>query len=84
MPKGGLDKSLHSPAYDAFLVALRKARDDAGMTQEQAAKKLKKPQSFVSKCESGERRVDVVELMAFCDAYRTSAESFVRKLRRRI
>ena len=80
MPSGGLNKSLHSPAYDRFLKLLRKAREDAGQTQEQAAKRLKKHQSFVSKCESGERRVDVVELIAFCGAYGVSAEKFVRRL----
>jgi ribosome-binding protein aMBF1 (putative translation factor) len=83
MPSGGLKKSLHSAAYDRFLTLLRKAREDAGLSQVQAAKKLKKPQSFVSKCESGERRVDVVELLAFCDAYALSAERFLRALRGR-
>lgn len=81
MPSGGLTKSLHTPAYDRFLKLLKKAREDAGLTQVQAAKKLGKPQSFVSKCEAGERRVDVVELLAFCDAYETSAEGMVRKLK---
>jgi transcriptional regulator with XRE-family HTH domain len=80
MPSGGLKKSLHSPAYDRFLKLLKKAREDAGLTQEQAARKLKKPQSFISKCESGERRVDVVELIAFCRAYGGSASSFVKRL----
>jgi hypothetical protein len=37
--------------------------EDAGLTQVQAAKKLGKPQAFVSKCGGGERRVNVVELM---------------------
>ena len=82
MPSGGLTKSLHTPAYDRFLKLLKKARKDAGLTQVQAAKKLEKPQSFVSKCEVGERRVDLVELLAFCDAYGTSAEAFVSALKR--
>jgi transcriptional regulator with XRE-family HTH domain len=80
MPSGGLKKSLHSPAYDRFLKLLRKAREDAGLTQEQAAKKLRKPQSFISKCESGERRVDVVELVMFCTAYELRPERFVRSI----
>jgi len=39
------------------------------LTQEDVARRLKKPQSFVSKCESGERRVDVVELERFAKLY---------------
>lgn len=82
MPRGALKKSLHSPAYERFLKLLRKAREDAGLTQEQAARKLKKPQSFVSKCESGERRVDVVELMAFCAVYSIPPAEFISKLKK--
>lgn len=73
-------KSLFSPRYDRFLEELRRARLDAELSQTEAAKELKRPQSFVSKCESGERRVDVVELMDFCRAYGISIEDFVRKL----
>ncbi len=82
MPSGGLSKSLYSPTYDQFLKLLKKAREDAGLTQAQAAEKLGKPQSFVSKCELGERRVDVVELLAFCHTYQINVESFVRKMKR--
>jgi transcriptional regulator with XRE-family HTH domain len=41
----------------------------AGLTQTEAARRLGKPQSYVSKCESGERRVDVVELKALARIY---------------
>jgi transcriptional regulator with XRE-family HTH domain len=51
--------------YREFLSKLRAARIEAGLTQKQVAKLLNKAQSYVSKCESGERRVDVVELRAF-------------------
>jgi hypothetical protein len=80
MPKPAPAKSLFSPEYDAFLVSLRKARTAAGLTQTEAAKRLKRPQSFVSKCESGERRVDVVELLLFCRAYGADASRFVKSL----
>ena len=69
--------SIYSPAYRAFLARLRKARADAGLTQEQVARQLGRPQSFVSKCESGERRVDVVELMDFARVYRMAINYFV-------
>ena len=58
-----------SPRYREFLDRLRAARHEAGLTQEEAGRRLRKPQSFVSKCESGERRVDVVELERFAALY---------------
>jgi len=66
-----------SAAYRLFLARLREARRRAGLTQVQAAARLKKPQSYVSKCESGERRVDVVELMEFVQLYKEDLEFFV-------
>jgi transcriptional regulator with XRE-family HTH domain len=58
-----------SPRYRQFLTRLRSARREAGLTQAQAARALDKPQSYLSKCESGERRVDVVELERFARLY---------------
>jgi len=51
--------------YERFRARLREARARAGLTQAEAAERLGKHQSFVSKCESGERRVDFVELQVF-------------------
>lgn len=56
-------KSIYRKEYKELLAALTAARKEAGMTQAELAKKLKKPQSYVSKVENGERRLDVVELM---------------------
>lgn len=67
-----------SPRYQEFLVRLRQAREDAGMTQVEVARALGRPQSYVSKCESGERRVDVVELAEFARIYGLPLEHFVR------
>lgn len=58
------------PEYRRFLARLRAAREGVGMTQVEVAKRLRVPQSYVSKCESGERRVDVVELADFARLYR--------------
>ena len=55
--------------YRKFLKRLKAAREEAGLTQVDVAKRLKKPQSFVSKSESGERRVDPVELRYLAELY---------------
>ena len=62
-------KSVYSARYRTLLVRLKQARLDAGLTQSQVAAALERPQSFVSKCESGERRVDAVELEALAMLY---------------
>ena len=57
---------------------LRKVRQDAGLRQEDLAKRLGVPQSFVSKVESGERRLDFVEVRQVCQALGLSLTEFVR------
>ncbi len=59
---------------------LRLARKQAGMTQVQVARKLKKPHSYVSKCELGERRVDFIEALAFAKLYKKPLAFFARQL----
>jgi transcriptional regulator with XRE-family HTH domain len=63
--------------YRRFLSRLKEARTQAGFTQIEVARKLGQPQSFVSKCESGERRVDAVELLQFSRLYRRPLHYFV-------
>lgn len=57
------------PAYQTLGRLLRQAREEAGLNQAEAASLIGKPQSFISKCESGERRIDVIELKAFAQLY---------------
>lgn len=56
-------KSAHSPAYKALCERLVAARQAAGLTQVQLARKLNRPQSFVAKYEGGERRIDLIEFL---------------------
>jgi transcriptional regulator with XRE-family HTH domain len=63
--------------YRAFLHRLRQARADAGLTQNEVARRLSRPQSFMSKCESGERRVDFVELQEIAKIYRKAISYFI-------
>lgn len=64
----GSSKALQTKRYRAFLARLRQAREEAGLTQEQVATRLGRPQTWVSKCELGERRVDFVELEDWASA----------------
>lgn len=80
MQKGRLPKSLYSPTYERFLTELRKARQASGVTQVQAAERLGRPQSFISKCESGERRIDVAEFLALCQAFETDPFEIIKTL----
>jgi transcriptional regulator with XRE-family HTH domain len=75
-----LRKSVYTKRYKQFIEALRAARLAAGITQAQAAELLRKPQSFISKCESGERRVDVVEMAEFCKAYNVNPERMLQSM----
>jgi transcriptional regulator with XRE-family HTH domain len=73
-----LPNNIHSDKYKAFLLRLRQARKEMGLTQAQVAMRLGKPQSYVAKCESGERRVDVVELSEFAKLYGKPLNYFLR------
>jgi transcriptional regulator with XRE-family HTH domain len=75
-----MEKSLHSEGYALFLRQLRATRRSAGVTQIELAKRLDETQSFVSKCERGERRIDVVELREFCRALGVSFMEFTGRL----
>lgn len=55
-------KSIHSEKQRKLCALLVDSRKKAGLTQQQLAKKLGRPQSFVAKYEGGERRLDVIEL----------------------
>lgn len=57
-------KSLRSAEHARLISILTAAREKAGLTQQQLAERLGKPQSFVAKYEGGERRIDVIEFIA--------------------
>jgi transcriptional regulator with XRE-family HTH domain len=78
-----LGKSVHSGAQSAFCDLMIEARKKAGLTQQELAARLSKPQSFVAKYEGGERRIDVVEFIAICRAISADYVEIVRKLAKR-
>jgi transcriptional regulator with XRE-family HTH domain len=75
-----MPKSRHSKQYERLLSALRQARLDAGLTQTEVASKFGAHASFVSKVESGERRIDVVELAEFCRIYGVGVTVFLARI----
>ena len=72
-----MSKSIYSKEYKNVIEKLKKARLEAGLKQKEVAKKLKKPQSYVSKIESGERRIDVVELKELAKIYKKDINFFI-------
>ena len=69
-----------SRKYRLFLERLRQARLDSGLTQAQAGKLIRRDQTFISKCESGERRVDFIELRELAKIYNKPLEFFAEGL----
>ena len=79
-----MTKSVFTSAYRHFLDTLIQMRKSKKITQVQMAKELKKPQSYVSKYESGERRLDVIETLAILDVLKVSASKFMGILEKKI
>jgi transcriptional regulator with XRE-family HTH domain len=69
---------LSSPDYRAMVEKLKLARREAGLNQAEVAEKLGKPQSYVSKVERAERRIDPPELARFAEVYRREVGWFLR------
>ena len=79
-----VDKSIFTNQQEHLQETLREIRVAAGFRQSDLAKRLKQPQSFVSKYESGERRLDLIELRQICRAGGISLAEFVRKFESRL
>jgi len=73
-------KSLHTQRSQHLRAELRAAREAASITQQDLAQRLGVPQSFVSKYESGERRLDVIELLEVCEALGLDVAALLRGL----
>lgn len=77
---GAMKKSTHSREYWMLRGALRDLRAAANLSQRDLAARLKVPHSWVAKVESGERRIDVVELYWFADACGAEPQAALSKL----
>jgi len=74
-----MPKSIFSASQEKLQNLLKKSRLDAKLSQVELAKKLKRPQSFVSKYESGERRLDMVELREICQMLKIPLPTFAKR-----
>lgn len=73
--------SSFSKKYEKFKQLLQQGRHDKCLTQGEVANALGKPQSFVSKYESGERRIDIVEFLEIADVLGIDPVSLLNELR---
>lgn len=74
-----MPKTIFSAGQEKLQNLLKSTRESAGLTQVSLAKKLSRPQSYVSKYESGERRLDLIELLEICGAMKISLADFVKR-----
>src|SRR4051794_17190250 len=77
--QGRMEKSIYSREYKVLLRLLRETREAADVTQVELARRLKQTQSFVSKIELGDRRLDLVQLRTILAALGTSLGEFVTR-----
>lgn len=75
-------KSIYTREYAVLLRLLRRTREEAGVTQVGLAAALARTQSFVSKIERGETRLDVIQLRSVLAALGTTLPAFARRLER--
>jgi transcriptional regulator with XRE-family HTH domain len=80
--RGRGPKPQHHPDYIRLRTLLRDWREDKGLTQQQVADRLRRPQSYVAKVERGSRRIDPVEWLAFLAVLGVAVDDAARALRR--
>ena len=73
-----MNKTIYSKDHKFLVEQLKKARIEVGLDQEKVAKLLGKTQSFISKIEAGQRRIDVVQLKEFAQIYKKSLDYFLQ------
>jgi transcriptional regulator with XRE-family HTH domain len=73
-----MPKTIYSEEHKRTVEQLKKARQESGLDQLVVAKLLKKTQSYISKIESGQRRIDVVELKEFARIYKNPVGYFLK------
>jgi transcriptional regulator with XRE-family HTH domain len=73
-------KTIHSRSHHILIAKIRALRESFGLTQKELADKIGVDQTFISKIETGDRRVDLIELREICLSLGTSLEDFIKSL----
>jgi transcriptional regulator with XRE-family HTH domain len=82
--RGRRPKSIHDPAYRKLCASLRQLREDKGLTQRDLAEALGEVRSFVWRTETGERRLDAVELVRWCLACEADPVAVLKEIQTRV
>lgn len=73
-----VEKNIYSKEHQFLAQQMKKARELSRLNQKQVAELLKKTQSYVSKIESGQRRIDVIRLKEFASIYKKNIDFFIK------
>jgi len=71
-------KTIYTKAHQNLVKQLTKARQKAGLKQKDVAKKLGRTQSYISKLESGQRRLDIVQIKELAQIYKKNPKDFIK------
>ncbi|MEM9578832.1 MAG: helix-turn-helix transcriptional regulator [Pseudomonadota bacterium] len=75
-----MTRSLRTPGHQALMQVLVETRKSKGVTQQELADRLDRPQSYVAKVETGERRLDVVEFIEWVKCLGCQASRIIEKI----
>ena len=80
----GMVDSMFTSAFAELVAAVVDMRKKAGLTQRELARRMAREQNFVARVETGQRRLDLIELIQICQACGVSPEQEMQRLTRRI
>lgn len=75
-----MTRSLRTPGHQALMQVLVETRKSKGVTQQELADRLNRPQSYIAKVETGERRLDVIEFIEWCQSVGAPPDAVVNRI----
>ncbi|MFH1678552.1 MAG: helix-turn-helix transcriptional regulator [Candidatus Omnitrophota bacterium] len=73
-----MDKTIYTKSHRNLVKQLINARKEAGLKQTDVAKRLGRTQSYISKIEAGQRRIDVIQLKELAEIYKKRLDQFIK------